>query len=87
MHLHARILSFAASRLARDVAEDLTQEMLILPHEKVCGRDRTHQPGSASHQMLRFKMLDAHRKPLRRGEYNEKSIDEHPLVHPGDIRC
>lgn len=35
-------------------------------------------------QVLRFKMLDAHRKSLRRGEYNQESIDELPLADPAD---
>ena len=29
-------------------------------------------------------MLDAHRKSLRRGEYNQESVDELPLANPGD---
>ena len=29
-------------------------------------------------------MLDAHRKSLRRGEYNQNSIDDLPLANPGD---
>ena len=37
-----------------------------------------------SFQILRFKMLDRHRKTLRRGEYNQESVDEHPLVDPAD---
>lgn len=35
-------------------------------------------------QVLRFKMLDAHRKSLRRGEYNQESVDELPLADPND---
>ena len=35
-------------------------------------------------QVLRFKMLDAHRKSLRRGEYNQESVDDLPLADPGD---
>ena len=29
-------------------------------------------------------MLDAHRKSLRRGEYNSESVDDLPLTDPGD---
>ena len=29
-------------------------------------------------------MLDAHRKSLRRGEYNQESIEDLPLADPGD---
>ncbi len=35
-------------------------------------------------QILRFKMLDAHRKSLRRGEYNLESIDEFPVTDSRD---
>ncbi len=35
-------------------------------------------------QVLRFKMLDAHRKSLRRGEYNQQSVEDLPLADPGD---
>ncbi len=35
-------------------------------------------------QILRFKMLDAHRKSFRRGEYNQESVDDLPLADPGD---
>ena len=37
-----------------------------------------------SFQILRYKMLDRHRKSLRHGEYNQESVDEQPLVDPGD---
>ena len=33
-----------------------------------------------SFQILRFKMLDRHRKSLRRGEYNQESVDEHQTL-------
>jgi RNA polymerase sigma-70 factor (ECF subfamily) len=29
-------------------------------------------------------MLDRHRKSFRRGEYNQESLDDHPLVDPGE---
>lgn len=35
-------------------------------------------------QVLRFKMLDAHRKAFRRGEYNQESAEDVPLVDPAD---
>ena len=34
--------------------------------------------------VLHFKMLDAHRKSLRRSEYNQEPIDDHIVAHPGD---
>ncbi|MGZ9190299.1 MAG: RNA polymerase sigma factor [Nitrospira sp.] len=83
-HLRARILSFATSRLSRDAAEDLTQEVLVLLHEKYANVTELTELVPLAFQVLRFKMLDAHRKSLRRGEYNQDPIDEHQLVHPSD---
>ena len=37
-----------------------------------------------THQILRYKMLDRHRKMLRHGEYNQESVDEQPLVDSGN---
>lgn len=83
-HLRARILNFATSRIARDAAEDLTQEVLALLHEKYAHVAELTELVPLAFQVLRFKMLDAHRKSLRRGEYNQESIDDHPLAHPVD---
>jgi RNA polymerase sigma-70 factor (ECF subfamily) len=38
--LRERIVGFAASRMGRDSAEDLAQEVLILLHEKYAHVDR-----------------------------------------------
>ncbi|MEP7153011.1 MAG: sigma-70 family RNA polymerase sigma factor [Nitrospira sp.] len=81
-HLRARILSFATSRLSRDAAEDLTQEVLVLLHEKYANVTELTELVPLAFKVLRFKMLDAHRKSLRRGEYNQEPIDDHPLAHP-----
>lgn len=83
-HLRARILNFATSRIARDAAEDLTQEVLALLHEKYAHVAELTELVPLAFQVLRFKMLDAHRKSLRRGQYNQESIDDHPLAHPVD---
>ncbi|MBI4001450.1 MAG: RNA polymerase sigma factor, partial [Nitrospira defluvii] len=82
--LRERILAFATSRLSRDLAEDLTQEVLVLLHEKYASVVELTELVPLAFQVLRFKMLDAHRKSLRRGEYNQEPIDDHPLAHPGD---
>ncbi len=81
-HLRARILSFATSRVTREAAEDLTQEALIVLHEKYANVIELTELVPLAFQVLRFKMLDAPRKSLRRGEYNQESIDDHPLAHP-----
>ena len=82
-HLSERILTFATSRLQKDVAEDLTQEVLMLLHEKYVRVTELTELVPLAFQVLRFKMLDAHRKSLRRGEYNDHSVDDLPSADPG----
>ena len=82
--LRERILAFATSRVSREVAEDLTQEVLVLLHEKYARVTELTELVPLAFQVLRFKMLDAHRKSLRRGEYNQESVDKLPLANPGD---
>ncbi|MEQ1655729.1 MAG: sigma-70 family RNA polymerase sigma factor [Nitrospira sp.] len=81
--LRERILAFATSRVSRDHAEDLTQETLVVLHEKYPAVTDLTELVPLAFQVLRFKMLDAHRKAFRRGEYNQKSIEELPLADPG----
>ncbi len=82
--LRERILAFATSRVSKDLAEDLTQEVLILLHEKYAHVTELTELVPLAFQVLRFKMLDVHRKSLRRGEYNQESVDELSLANPGD---
>lgn len=82
--LRERILAFATSRVSRDHAEDLTQETLVVLHEKYPTITDLTELVPLAFQVLRFKMLDAHRKAFRRGEYNQESVEELPLADPGD---
>ena len=82
--LRERILAFATLRISRDHAEDLTQDVLSLLHEKYAHVTDLTELVPLAFQILRFKMLDAHRKALRRGEYNQASVEDLPLVDPAD---
>jgi RNA polymerase sigma-70 factor, ECF subfamily len=82
--LRERILAFATSRVSRDHAEDLTQDVLTVLHDKYPTVSELTELVPLAFQVLRYKMLDAHRKALRRGEYNQESIEELPLADPGD---
>ncbi|CAE6689017.1 Sigma-70 family RNA polymerase sigma factor [Nitrospira defluvii] len=82
--LRERILAFATSRVSRDLAEDLTQEVLVLLHEKYARVTDLTELVPLAFQILRFQMLDAHRKSLRRGEYHQDAIEDLPLADPGD---
>ena len=82
--LRKRILAFATLRVSRAQAEDLTQEVLVVLHEKYPNVEALTELVPLAFQVLRFKMLDTHRKSLRRGEYNQESVDDLPLADPGD---
>jgi len=82
--LRERILAFATLRVSRAQAEDLTQEVLVVLHEKYSKVADLTELVPLAFQILRFKMLDAHRKSLRRGEYNQESVEDLPLADPGD---
>ena len=82
--LRERILAFATLRVLRAQAEDLTQDVLVVLHEKYPNVADLTELVPLAFQVLRFKMLDAHRKSLRRGEYNQESVDDRPLADPGD---
>jgi RNA polymerase sigma-70 factor (ECF subfamily) len=82
--LRERILAFATLRISRAQAEDLTQEVLVVLHEKYPNVADLTELVPLAFQVLRFKMLDAHRKSFRRGEYNQESVDDLPLADPGD---
>jgi len=82
--LRKRILAFATLRVSRAQAEDLTQEVLVVLHEKYPNVSELTELVPLAFQVLRFKMLDAHRKSLRRGEYNQESVEDLPLADPGD---
>jgi len=82
--LRERIVAFATSRGLREGAEDVAQDVLMVLHEKYPHVTELTDLVSLSFQVLRFKMLDRYRKMLRRGEYNQESVDDQPLVDPGD---
>lgn len=74
--LRERIVAFAASRMQRDAAEDLAQEVLILLHEKYGDLQRLEDLLPLSLKIARFKMLAHLRKARRRGEFTQVSPDE-----------
>ena len=74
--LRERIVAFAASHLSRDLAEDLAQEVLLLIHEKYSHLDRAEDLLPLALQIVRFKIMSARRKSVRRGEYTQVSITD-----------
>jgi RNA polymerase sigma-70 factor (ECF subfamily) len=77
--LRERIVAFAASNIARDAAEDLAQEVLMLLHEKYAHLESPEDLLPLSLRIMRFKMMSLRRKAMRRGEYRQVSIEDIPL--------
>lgn len=76
--LRERIVGFAASRYAREGAEDLAQEVLVVIHEKYSHVERLEDLVPLAFQILRFKLFAQRRKAARHGEYSQVSVDEYP---------
>ena len=81
--LRERIVAFATLRVSRDHAEDLAQDVLALLHDKYSHVVELTELVPLAFQVLRYKMLDAHRKALRRGEYNQESVENLDIVASG----
>jgi RNA polymerase sigma-70 factor (ECF subfamily) len=78
--LRERVFRFAASRLSRDAAEDLAQEVLLVLHEKYATLERIEDLLPVSLEIARFKMISSRRKVFRRGEHLQVSVDDLPLA-------
>jgi RNA polymerase sigma-70 factor (ECF subfamily) len=74
--LRERIIGYAASRIGRDSAEDLAQDVLILLEEKYPQVDGIADLVPLSLQIARFKLAAIYRKSARRGEHSQVSVDE-----------
>jgi RNA polymerase sigma-70 factor, ECF subfamily len=77
--LRERIVAFAASRMGRDVAEDLAQETLVVLEEKYRQVSRLEELLPLSLQIIRLKMSALRRKTVRRGEHTSISVEDTPL--------
>jgi len=82
--LRERIVSFAASHMGRDAAEDLAQETLVVLEEKYRHVNGIEELLPLSLQIVRFKMSALRRKTARRGEYTSVSVDDLPLPDGAD---
>jgi len=78
--LRERIVGFAASRIQRDAAEDLAQEVLILIHEKYSHVEPLEELLPLALRIVRFKMMGLRRKTVRHGEHTAVPVDELPLT-------
>ena len=78
------LTSFATSRQSRNAAEDVTQNLLALLHEKYAHVTVFTTLALLAFQVLCFKMLEVHRKSLPQGEYNQELIEDHPMANRRD---
>lgn len=78
--LRERIVRFAASKVSREAAEDIAQEVLLVLHEKYSSVDRPEELVPLSIEIARFKILGARRKVVRRGENAQVSVDDLPIA-------
>ena len=74
--LRERIIGYAASRIGRDSAEDLAQDVLILLEEKYPQVEAIAELIPLSLQIARFKLAAIYRKSARRAESSQVSVDE-----------
>lgn len=81
--LRERIVAYAASRLGRDFAEDLAQEVMLVLETKYGYLDAVDDLLPLSFQILRFKMQDWRRKSARRGEFNSVDVTTMPFAAGG----
>jgi RNA polymerase sigma-70 factor (ECF subfamily) len=78
--LRERIVAYAASRMQKEDAEDLAQEVLVLLEQKYAAVERIEDLLPLSFQILRYKMTSWRRKMIRRGENTAASVDGIALV-------
>lgn len=82
--LRERIVAYAASRVGRDFAEDLAQEVLLVLETKYAHLERVDDLLPVSFQILRFKMQDMRRKQVRRGEFTAVDATALQLADHGE---
>ena len=69
--------------MQRDAAQDIAQEVLIVIHEKYGHLETLEDLMPLAFEILRFKMVAARRKAVRRGEYNQVSVEDIQLKDEG----
>ncbi len=78
--LRERIVRFAASKVSREAAEDIAQEVLLVLHEKYSSVDRPEELVPLAVEIARFKIMGVRRKAVRRGEHTQVSVEDWPLA-------
>ena len=82
--LRERIYAYAASRIGKDLADDLTQETLLLLEEKYAQVTALDELLPLCFQILRFKITEFFRKAKRRGELDPLPVEQLGLASGDD---
>jgi RNA polymerase sigma-70 factor (ECF subfamily) len=80
--LRERIVAYAASRMQRDLAEDLAQEVLLVLQERYAAVEAMEDLLPLGFRILRFKLAASVRKSVRRGEQRQIPVEDLPLADP-----
>jgi RNA polymerase sigma-70 factor, ECF subfamily len=83
--LRERILRFAASRISRDMAEDVTQDTLVLLTTKYADVSELEDLVPLAFKIVRFKILEFRRKAWRRGELAKPRDGENASAEIADV--
>lgn len=83
-HVSGRIPSLPSSGSQKDLAGDLTQEVLILVAYVNLQVAELTGLVPLAFQVLRFKMPETRLISVRRGGYNQGSLDDLRSANPGD---
>lgn len=78
--LRERIVSFAASRIRRELAEDVAQDVLRLLVEKYPRVTELSELVPLALKIARFQMMSAGRTSIRRGEHTAAAVDDLPIA-------
>jgi RNA polymerase sigma-70 factor (ECF subfamily) len=78
--LRERIAAFAASRIGKESAEDLAQDVIIVLEERYRHVQTLDELLPLSLQILRFKMMAHRRKAVRHREAAAVSVEDVPLA-------
>ncbi|MBI5280202.1 MAG: sigma-70 family RNA polymerase sigma factor [Candidatus Solibacter usitatus] len=70
--------------MSREAAEDVTQESMLLLHEKYAHLTDPAELLPLAFQIVRFKMAAAVRKTIRRGERRAVPVEDLPIASQAD---
>jgi RNA polymerase sigma-70 factor (ECF subfamily) len=80
VRLGERIRAFAASHYGKDFADDVSQEVMVVLHERYAHVTTLEDLMPLAFKIARLKIMGMRRKAQRRGEAGQISVDDLPLA-------